>query len=147
MKKLALLLTPLLILALTLGAIGCNGEASGPIPTATPTTEAIFPCILQCAVYWEKDCHELGFGIENNSSDTITIDKIEFYDQTGNLDQIIPQDQIVEIWETGEVKQGDSFVGTIKLVVPLQDEELEGWQVKFHCIDSDAQPFTVIGTL
>lgn len=146
MKKISYLLL-LLTIALVLGALGCNGEGDGPVPTATPTEEGIYPRILQCAVYWETDCHELGFGIENNTSEAITIEKIEFYEQNGNIYQSIPNDQIIEIWETGEVEPGHDFVGTLKLTTALTDEELKGWQVKFYCIDSDEQPFNVVGTL
>ena len=37
MRKLAIVLIPLLIMALVLGAIGCGGEETKPTPTPTPT--------------------------------------------------------------------------------------------------------------
>jgi len=37
MRKLAIVLIPLLIRALVLGAIGCGGEETKPTPTPTPT--------------------------------------------------------------------------------------------------------------
>ena len=37
MRKLAIVLIPLLIMALVLGAIGCGGEETKPTPTQTPT--------------------------------------------------------------------------------------------------------------
>ena len=37
MRRLAIVLIPLLIMALVLGAIGCGGEETKPTPTPTPT--------------------------------------------------------------------------------------------------------------
>ncbi len=89
--------------------------------------------------------HQLSFYLFNGSSQTITVTRAEFFDKNDNITHTISADDITRIWQTGDVEVGKSLSAGISFGIPPTTEEIEGWQVKWYCVDADGQRFTVKG--
>ena len=122
-----------------------NEASSKDYTFTTKTTKELLSTSLYSAITIGSRVHELGFNLFNGSSQTITVTRAEFFDKDGNITHTISATDITRIWQTGEVEAGKSFSGSISFGVQPTTEEIEGWQVKWYCLDANGVQFTVKG--
>lgn len=89
--------------------------------------------------------HQLGFDLFNGSTQRIKVIRVEFFDRSGATTHTISEGRIAEIWETGDVEPGKSFSGSLSFRIPYSTEEIEGWQVKWYCLDAQGVNFIAVG--
>lgn len=116
-----------------------------PTPTSTPTTEEIFANSLWAAVTIGEYVHRLGFELFNGSTETITIKKVEFYNRDGHIEYLISEEDIVEIWGSGEVAPSDYFSGSYDFTIQPLKDDVKQWEAEWHCVRADGQDFVVVG--
>ena len=110
-----------------------------------PITE-LLSALLYPAIQIGGYVHQLGFGLFNGSSQTITVTGAEFFDKDGNIKHNISEADIARIWGSGDVKPSESFSGYVSFQIPYSIEEINGWWVKWYCLDASGDRFTVTGT-
>lgn len=127
------------------GATPTPTSMATPTPTSTPTTEEIFANSFWAAVTIGEYVHRLGFELFNGSTEAITIREIEFYNRDGDIEYRISEEDIAEIWGSGEVAPSAYFSGSYDFTIqPLKDDVKE-WEAKWHCVRADGQDFVVPG--
>ena len=87
--------------------------------------------------------HQLSFSFSNNSSKTITVTKVEFFNKDEEIKKTISKTDIAKMWQSGELKSEKLFSGNFILQIPYPIEEIKKWQIKWHCIDSYGNIFIV----
>ncbi|GAI58405.1 unnamed protein product, partial [marine sediment metagenome] len=122
-----------------------NEALSEDYTFTTKTTKELLSTSLYSAITIGSRVHELGFNLFNGSSQTITVSRAEFSDKNGNITHTISAADITRIWQTGDVETGEPFSGSISFGIPPTTEEIEGWQVKWYCLDANGVQFTVKG--
>lgn len=122
-----------------------NEALSEDYTFTTKTTKELLSATLYPAITIGSRVHELGFNLFNGSSQMITVSRAEFSDKNGNITHTISAADITRIWQTGDVETGGSFSGSISFGIPPTTEEIEGWQVKWYCLDANGVQFTVKG--
>jgi len=111
----------------------------------TFTTKEAFSTLLYPAITIGSRVHQLNYGLYNGSAQTITVTKVEFLDEHNAVVHTISGSDLTELWGTGQAAAGESLSGSLSFGIPYLKEEIEGWQVKWHCLDADGTPFNVIG--
>lgn len=109
------------------------------VPISKFLSTSLYPAV-QIGSY----VYQLGFYLSNNSPWTITVTGVEFFDK-GILWHTISTNDIKEIWGTGNVEAGKSFSGHLSFQLPHPIEEINGWQITWHCLDGDGVKFDVTG--
>lgn len=114
-------------------------------PTSTPTAEEVFSNSFWAAVTIGEHVHRLGFELFNGSTEAITIREIEFCNPEGDPEYRIFEEDIAEIWGSGEVAPSDYFNGSYDFTIQPLLSEVEEWEAKWYCIRADGQDFVVVG--
>ncbi len=109
------------------------------VPVSKFLSTSLYPAV-QIGSY----VYQLGFSLSNGSPWTITVTGVEFFDKD-ILWHTISTDDIKEIWGTDNVEAGESFSGHLSFQLPYPIEEINDWQVTWHCLDSDGVEFDVTG--
>jgi uncharacterized repeat protein (TIGR02543 family) len=122
-----------------------NEALSDGYTFTTKTTKELVSASLYSAITIGGYVHQLGFNLFNGSSQTIIVTRGEFFDKNGNSMHTISADDITRIWQSGSVETGKSFSGGISFRIPYSTEEIEGWQVKWYCLDATGAKFIVKG--
>jgi len=82
----------------------------------------------------------LDFSLSNNSFQTITMTKVEFFNKDNKLVHNISAEGIVETWKSNNIKSGGSVSGSLKLKIMYSTE---GWYMKWSCLDFYGDTFVV----
>jgi len=122
-----------------------NEALSDDYTFTTKTTKELLSAMLYPGITIGGRVHQLSFNLFNGSSQTITVTKVEIFDEQGDVAFTMSKSDIAETWGSGEVDAGKSLSAGISFGIPPTTEEIEGWQVKWYCIDADGQRFTVKG--
>jgi uncharacterized repeat protein (TIGR02543 family) len=89
--------------------------------------------------------HQLGYGLTNGSSQTITVTKVEFFDKNGSIAHTVSESTIQGTSHKGQLLSGHSFNWSLSFSTPYFTEEIEGWTIKWYCLDANGVQFTVEG--
>lgn len=111
----------------------------------TKTVEELLSAMLYPAMTIGSYVHQLGYNLTNGSSQTITVTKVEFSDKNGNIKHTVSESTIQGTSHKGQLLSGNTFNWSVSFQVPYSTEEIEGWQVKWYCLDANGQKFTVKG--
>jgi len=87
--------------------------------------------------------YQLGYNLSNNSPQAITVTKVEFFDENGNIQHTISQSTLQEASHKGQLLPGRTFNWSLSFQIPHSTEEIEKWQIKWCCLDSDGDMFVV----
>lgn len=122
-----------------------NEALSDDSTFTTKTTKELVSATLYPSITIGGRVHQLGFNLFNDSSQTITVTRAEFFDKDGDITNTISPADITRIWQTDEVKPSNTLSGSISFAIQPTTEEIEGWWVKWYCSDANGVGFTVIG--
>ncbi len=122
-----------------------NEVVSDDYTFTTKTTEELLSAILYPAMTIGGYVHQLSFGLFNGSSQTITVTKVEIFDEHGDVAFTMSKSDIVETWGNGQADAGTSLSASISFQIPPSTEEIEDWQVKWYCLDANGVELTIIG--
>ncbi|MBA7482641.1 hypothetical protein ES705_18294 [subsurface metagenome] len=111
----------------------------------TKTTKELLSPMLYSGITIGGRVHQLSFNLFNGSSQTITVTKVEIFDEHGDVAFTMSKSDIVETWGSGEVDVGQSLSAGISFGIPPSTTEVEDWQVKWYCLDTNGVKFTVEG--
>ncbi len=122
-----------------------NEALSHDYTFSTKTIEELVSAILYSAITIGSYVHQLSFNLFNGSSQTITVTKVEIFDEHGDVAFTMSKSDIAETWGNGQVDAGKSLSAGISFQIPASTKEVEDWQVKWHCLDANGIKFTVKG--
>lgn len=111
----------------------------------TKTTEELLSAMLYPAMTIGSYVHQLSFNLFNGSSQTITVTKVEIFDEHGDVAFTMSKSDIAETWGSGKVKPGNSLSASISFQIPPSTKEIEDWRVKWYCLDANGVKFSVEG--
>jgi len=111
----------------------------------TKTAEELLSPMLYSGITIGGRVHQLSFNLFNGSSQTITVTKVEIFDEHGAVAFTMSKSDIVETWGSGEVDVGQSLSTGISFGIPPSTTEVEDYQVKWYCLDTNGVKFTVKG--
>ena len=111
----------------------------------TLTTGEAFSTLLHSSITIGSYVHALQFGLYNGSAETITVTKVEFFDEHDAVVHTISGSDLADLWGSGQVAAGNSLSGGLSFQIPYSVEEIEKWTVKWHCLDAQGTPFNVTG--
>jgi hypothetical protein len=123
-----------------------NEVVSKDYDFTTKTTEELLSSILYSGITIGDCVHQLSFSLFNGSSQTITVTKVEIFDERGDVAFTMSKSDIEDTWGSGEVHADQSVSASISFGIPPTTTEVEDWHVKWYCLDSDGQKFTVEGS-
>ncbi len=122
-----------------------NEALSDDYTFTTKTTKELLSSFMYSAMTIGNAVHQLGYGLTNGSSQTITVTKVEFFDKNGSITHTVSESTIQEASHKGQLLSGNTFNWSVSFSTPYFTEEIEGWQVKWYCSDAHGVKFTVIG--
>ena len=122
-----------------------NEALSDDCTFTTKTTKELLSPMLYSGITIGGRVHQLSFNLFNGSSQTITVAKVEIFNEYGDVAFTMSKSDIAETWGSGEVGVGKSLSAGISFGIPPSTKEIEDWQVKWYCLDADGQRFTVKG--
>ena len=122
-----------------------NEVLSDDYTFTTKTTKELVLLMLYSGITIGGRVHQLSFGLFNGSSQTITVTKVEIFDEHGEVVFTMSKSDIEETWGGGEVDAGESLSAGISFGSPPPTTEVEDWQVKWYCLDVNGTKFTVEG--
>lgn len=111
----------------------------------TKTTEELLSSLLYPGITIGGRVHQLSFNLFNGSSQTVTVTKVEIFDEHGDVTFTMSKSDIADTWGNGEVDAGQSLSAGISFGIPPTTTEVEDWWVEWYCLDADGQKFTVKG--
>jgi hypothetical protein len=111
----------------------------------TFTTGEAFSTLLHSSITIGSYVHALQFGFYNGSAETITVTKVEFFDEHAAVVHTISGSDLTGLWGNGQVAAGNSLSGGLSFRTPYSVEEIKKWTVKWHCLDAQGTPFNVTG--
>jgi len=91
-----------------------------------------------------------GSTLFNDSSQTITVYKMEILDESSNVAYLISHYEsegttIAETWGNGEVPSRKSLSMCGWVNPPYKNEDIVEWRVKWYCLDANGEEFTITG--
>ena len=122
-----------------------NEALSDDYTFTTKTTKELLSPMLYSGITIGGRVHQLSFNLFNGSSQTITVTKVEIFDEHGDVAFTMSKSDIAETWGSGEVDVGKSLSAGISFGIPPSTTEVEDWQVKWYCLDANGVKFTVEG--
>jgi len=122
-----------------------NEALSDDYTFSTKTTKELLSATLYSGITIGGRVHQLSFNIFNGSSQTITVTKVEIFDEHGDVVFTMSKLDIAETWGSGQLDAGKSLSAGISFGIPPSTKEVEDWQVKWHCLDANGIKFTVKG--
>lgn len=122
-----------------------NEALSGDYTFGTKTTEELLSAILYPGITIGGRVHQLSFNLFNGSSQTMTVTKVEIFDEHGDVVFTMSKSDIAETWGSGQLDAGKSLSAGISFGIPPSTKEVEDWEVKWHCLDANGIKFTVKG--
>lgn len=122
-----------------------NEALSDDYTFTTKTTKELLSAMLYSGITIGGRVHQLSFNLFNGSSQTITVTKVEIFDEHGDVAFTMSKSDIAETWGSGEVDVGKSLSAGISFGIPPSTTEVEDWQVKWYCLDVNGFKFTVEG--
>jgi len=122
-----------------------NEVLSDDYTFTTKTTGELLSAILYPAMTIGSYVHQLSFSIFNGSSQTITVTKVEIFDEHSDVSFTMSKSDIAETWGNGQADAGTSLSASISFQIPPSTEEIEGWTVKWYCLDANGVEFTITG--
>ena len=147
-----LLITVVIAIAViaTIAATGGFEPGATPTPTPTPTSTAL-PIAEDVFTnsFYPTDVrggyvYKLYFELFNGSTETITISKIKFYDESGVVFTVWEQD-LIEIRGSTAVAPSEKCKGAIVFDQPVLEIQVKQWEAEWHCVRADGQDFVVPG--
>lgn len=111
----------------------------------TKTVKELVSSFMYSAMTIGNAVHQLGYGLTNGSSQTITVTKVEFFDKNGSIKHTVSESTIQGASHKGQLLSGNTFNWSVSFQAPYSTEEIEGWQVKWYCSDANGVEFTVTG--
>lgn len=111
----------------------------------TKTVKELLETWIYSAITIGDAVHQLGYGLTNGSSQTITVTKVEFFDKNGSITHTVSESTIQGTSHKGQLLSGHSFNWSLSFSTPYFTEEIEGWTVKWYCLDAHGVKFTVEG--
>lgn len=120
-----------------------NESLSNGYTFTTKTTKEFLSSLLYSGITIGGRVHQLSFNLFNGSSQTITVSKVEIFDEHGGIAFTMSKSDITETWGSGQVGAGKSLSAGISFGIPPTTAEIEGWQVKWYCLDVKDVEFTV----
>lgn len=109
----------------------------------TKTTEECISLILYAGMIIGGRVHQLSFSLYNGSSQTITVTKVEIFDEHDDVTFTMSKSDISDTWGSGEVDAGKSVSASISFGIQPSLSEVEDWWVKWYCSDAQGDKFTV----
>jgi len=122
-----------------------NEALSDDCTFTTKTTKELLSPMLYSGITIGGRVHQLSFNLFNGSSQTITVAKVEIFNEYGDVAFTMSKSDIAETWGSGEVGVGKSLSAGISFGIPPSTTEVEDWQVKWYCLDVNGVKFTVEG--
>lgn len=122
-----------------------NISVSGDSTFTTKTVKELLSSFMYSAMTIGNAVHQLGYGLTNDSSQTITVTKVEFFDKNGSIKHTVSESTIQGTSHKGQLLSENTFNWSVSFRTPYFTEEIEGWQAKWYCSDAHGVKFTVIG--
>lgn len=140
----------------TVAAMGGLSPGGSPTPSPTPTptstalpaAEDVFPNKFYPVMVVGDYVYEIGFELYNGSYNTVTIREVEFRDLHGKVQHAVTEEDIADMWGSGEVASGELFppvASGIAFDTPRLESEVREWYADWYCIRIDGQDFVVQG--
>ena len=111
----------------------------------TKTVKELLSSFMYSAITIGNAVHQLGYGLTNGSSQTITVTKVEFFDKNGSITHTVSESTIQGTSHKGQLLSENTFNWSLSFSTPYFTEEIEGWTVKWYCLDAHGVKFTVEG--
>ena len=123
-----------------------NKVLSDDYTFTTKATEELLSATMYPVITIGGYVYQLGYNLSNNSSQTITVTKVEFFDGNGNVKYTVSQSTLQGTSHKGQLLSGNTFNWSVSFQIPYSTEEIEGWQVKWYCLDAHGEVVPIIRT-
>jgi hypothetical protein len=120
-------------------------SAPPPTPTVILPSEQSITAYMYASITIGGFVNQIGYALSNESSQPITVIKVEFLDQSGNIKTSTSEETIQAAPHKGVLQSGMSFNWSKSFQTPYPKTEVEQWIVKWYCRNMNASPFIIIG--